>query len=228
MNLDEIKKNIIVIVDSREQKNLHVLSRLSEKGIKFMVSALKYGDYSFYIQGNEEQGIEESIFFWDKVVVERKNSLLEIAGNFCKGRTRFYQEFAKAKNDGCKVTLMIEDEKGRDKIRLRKELDVGLQKVKQHIKEYEKRIKDEPDEFIRQLLEDEKLLIEQKLNIDEEFALRKTWKSRFCANSMIAGIKTFKDRYDLDVIFCKKTESADKMLEIFYKAIDSYLKSDKE
>ena len=138
------------------------------------------------------------------------------------------KEFAKAKNDGCKVTLLIEDEKGRDKIRLRKELDAGLQKIKQHIKEYEKKIKNEPDEFIRQLLEDEKLLIEQKLNIDEEFALRKTWKSRFCANSMIAGIKTFKERYNLDVIFCKKTESADKMLDIFYKAIDTYFNSEKE
>ena len=189
--LKAIKDSIVVIVDSREQRNLHLLSRLSEKGVKFMVSAMKYGDYSFFIPIYDPVKGFMEIDFKDKVVIERKAHITEISNNFTKGRIQFDTEFQKAKTDGCKVHLIIEDPKGRDKIKHRQELDKAACK-------------------------------------DWDFIFRKTWRSQFCANSMIGSLKAFKERYNLEVIFCKKTETADKMLEIFYKAIDTYFNSEKE
>ena len=220
--LKAIKESIVVVVAGNEQSNWHIIKRLNEKGVKFMATPMKYCDYSFYIPGSKSLGIDETIFFWDKVAIERKQHLTEICGNLGDRRNQFDTEFSKAKNDGCKPVLIIEDEKGREKIKLRKELDVGLMKLRHEIKAYENKIKKEADPFLRELFEDEKLLIEQKLNIDTDFAFRKTWRSKLYATSMIASLKAFKERYSLEVIFCKKTETADKMLEIFYKAIDDY------
>jgi ERCC4-type nuclease len=87
----------VILVDSREQKNLHVLKRLTELNIPFRTKALKYADYSFEIDG---------VSYENSIVIERKGSLDEIIGNFTKGRERFRKEFERSK--GCKVILMIE------------------------------------------------------------------------------------------------------------------------
>lgn len=180
--LKAIKDSMVVVCDSREQRNMHLLEALNKKSVKFEQDTLKYGDYSFRVG---------DIDFRNKIIFERKASLSEIASNFMgKNRMRFDTEFQKAKNDGCKIVLLIEDPEGRAKIKLRQELDKSIEK-------------------------------------DWNFIKRKTWNSEFCANAMIASIKAFKERYSLDVIFCKKTDTADKMLEIFYKAIDNYF-GDKE
>ncbi len=87
----------VILVDSREKVNSHILKRLCELNIPFKIKKLDYGDYSF-----EWNGIDYS----DRVVVERKASFSEIIGNFTKGRERFKREFERAK--GCKVILVIE------------------------------------------------------------------------------------------------------------------------
>lgn len=89
-----------VLVDSREKRNLHLLKRLTELNIPFRTVTLKYGDYSFEWNGKSYQ---------NEVVVERKNSITELCGNFAKGKTRFQKEFERAYADKCKVFLMVED-----------------------------------------------------------------------------------------------------------------------
>lgn len=47
--LEEIKgmlKEMIVLVDSREQKNAHILDYFQRQGIPYEVEKLDYGDYS--------------------------------------------------------------------------------------------------------------------------------------------------------------------------------------
>jgi ERCC4-type nuclease len=89
----------VVLVDTREQKNQHILKRLDELGISYRLQKLDYGDYSF-----EWNGIDYS----DKIVIERKATFSEIIGNFTKGRERFKREFERSK--GCKVILVIEEQ----------------------------------------------------------------------------------------------------------------------
>lgn len=184
-DIEAIKKSIIVLVDQREQKNMHLLNGLQQKGVNWKPCTLKYCDYSFMVPKNEQLGVYEDFEFFDKVALERKNSLTEIAGNFCKGRIRFETEFAKANAEGCKVTLLIEDEKAKEKMRLRRELD---------------RL--------------------QGFSLEKKYA--KTWRGDFKGESMIGSIKAFKDRYNLELVFCNKKKTADVMLETFYKAIEEY------
>lgn len=99
----EIRKalsELTVIVDSREQVNGHLTSWLDSKGIQHITRALETGDYSAMLDGET---------FEDEVVIERKANLDEIAGNFTTGRERFEREMIRAKANGIKVFLIIEN-----------------------------------------------------------------------------------------------------------------------
>ena len=91
---------MIILVDTREKANSHILEQFSKQGIEYKLKKLDYGDYSFELDGESYQ---------EKIVIERKGSLTEIAGNFTKGRDRFKREFERAMQVKCKVFLMIEN-----------------------------------------------------------------------------------------------------------------------
>ena len=54
--VEEIKnlvKHMVILVDSREKKNGHVLDYFGKQGIAYQKTKLDYGDYSFYIPAAE-------------------------------------------------------------------------------------------------------------------------------------------------------------------------------
>ena len=90
-SLEDIKKllkSMVVLVDSREKKNGHILEYFDKQNIAYEVTSLNYGDYSFYIPA---EAAGEDIYFHRDIVIERKASLEELSGN-----------------DGCKIYLLIE------------------------------------------------------------------------------------------------------------------------
>jgi ERCC4-type nuclease len=91
---------MLIYVDTREQNCQKIVNYFNEKGIPWKSKKLEYGDYSLEIDGVSHE---------NKIVIERKGSLDELAGNFTKGRERLKREFERAKEDGCKVVLMIEN-----------------------------------------------------------------------------------------------------------------------
>lgn len=99
--------SMVVLVDTREQENTHITDYLSKKKIPYEVRKLNYGDYSIKIPKNEEIGVNRDFFFDDTVIVERKASLSELAGNLTKDRTRFESELIRAK--GANIALMVEN-----------------------------------------------------------------------------------------------------------------------
>ncbi len=99
-------KHMVILVDSREKQNAHVLDYFRKQGISYEVAKLDYGDYSFYIPA-EATG-STNIYFHRDIVIERKASLEELSGNLAQHRDRFEAEFLRAGNDGCKVYLMVE------------------------------------------------------------------------------------------------------------------------
>lgn len=105
--IKNILSTITIIIDTREQVNSHITEYLDKNKINYITRKLNYGDYSFYIPKNEELGIMNDITFEDEIVVERKNSCDEFAGNLTKDRARIEKEFALCKAD---VWFMIEDE----------------------------------------------------------------------------------------------------------------------
>ena len=106
----EIKKlmgSMVVLVDTREQENAHILSYFDQKKILYEVKKLNFGDYSIKLPQNEALGLTRDIYFDDSVVVERKGSLSELAGNLTKDRTRFESELLRAK--GTNMSLLVEN-----------------------------------------------------------------------------------------------------------------------
>lgn len=93
-------KGLTVVCDSREQVNGHVTAWLDKNGISHQSRALETGDYTAMLGGYT---------FEDEVVIERKANLDEIAGNFTTGRERFEREMIRAKANGIKVFLIVEN-----------------------------------------------------------------------------------------------------------------------
>lgn len=93
-------KGLTVVCDSREQVNVHVTAWLDKNGISHQSRALETGDYTAMLGGYT---------FEDEVVIERKANLDEIAGNFTTGRERFEREMIRAKANGIKVFLIVEN-----------------------------------------------------------------------------------------------------------------------
>jgi ERCC4-type nuclease len=109
----EIKKlldSIVIITDTREQKNDHIINHLEKNKIPYKAMKLNYGDYSAMIPARPELGIMRDVYLDSDIVIERKASLDELAGNLTQDRTRFESELLRAKDT--KFLLMIENANG--------------------------------------------------------------------------------------------------------------------
>lgn len=86
----------MIIVDSREKKNEHIINYFDRHHIEYTVRKLDVGDYMD--DANPEQA------------VERKASLAELAHNMLTGdRKRFYNEIRRARSDGIKLIILCEE-----------------------------------------------------------------------------------------------------------------------
>lgn len=92
-------KNVVVLADTREQKNEHILSSLAALGIPCEARKLDFGDYSFLVQGRD---------FSLSCVVERKASVNELYGNLTADRDRIEKEFRAASALSREFILLIE------------------------------------------------------------------------------------------------------------------------
>lgn len=107
-----------MIVDSREKSWLHIANTWNKNNIEYYIKdkGLKTGDYSIAVK----TPAGDIINFEDKVVVERKANITELCGNLTDnrdsaGKNRFIRELERAKKNGIKLILLIEDSQGYDK-----------------------------------------------------------------------------------------------------------------
>jgi ERCC4-type nuclease len=103
-------KSMRVIVDSREQENSHIIEYFNQKKIPFVKRKLEFADYSCEIN-SKLLGLQveaEWLSFENHVVVERKNSIDEIAACVGSDRDRFEAEFKRVKAAGAKCVLLLE------------------------------------------------------------------------------------------------------------------------
>ena len=87
--------NNLIIVDTREKGHKSILKYFDEHSIDYIVSKLDYGDYKLYKDNN--------------VVIDRKDSLLELAGNLCHTleHQRINREIERSKQDNCKNFIFL-------------------------------------------------------------------------------------------------------------------------
>lgn len=106
----EIKKlleTLVIIYDSREQENEHILKYMEKRSIPVKKQKLDVGDYSCYIPKNEELGITRDIYL--NSVVERKASVDEICGNLQKStQAAFENELVRSQR--YRFVLFVEQE----------------------------------------------------------------------------------------------------------------------
>ncbi len=105
--VDIILSSIIIVIDSREQKNKNITDVFDKACIPYIIEKLDHADYSFVIPSNKELGIEEDMYFSNEISIEKKNGLNELAGNIGGARERFRRQFERHQG---KMILMIEED----------------------------------------------------------------------------------------------------------------------
>lgn len=107
--IETLLKSLVIIMDSREKQASHIHEYLNKKGIKMKIQKLDVGDYSFFIESNEETkplGINRDLYF--DSYVERKNSVDELCSNLSKANQQaFINELTRSQ--GSKFVLFVED-----------------------------------------------------------------------------------------------------------------------
>jgi ERCC4-type nuclease len=106
--ISEILKGITIIVDTRENENLHITDYFKAKGLNFIERKLEYGDYSFLSPSIPELGFDEPFSMEQRFAIERKHSMDELSGNLAQSRERFERELERAQADRAKLILMVE------------------------------------------------------------------------------------------------------------------------
>ena len=115
-----LKENFMILYDTREQQNQHVLDYFDTKKIKYKKQKIDEGDYTAIITKRPDMGIYRDLYF--PVAVERKNSVDELAGNLAeetdtRDDIRLIRELQRAKTKGIKMYLIIEDKNGMENIK---------------------------------------------------------------------------------------------------------------
>ena len=92
-----------IIVDSREKQKAikTILSQFDEAGIKYSVSKLFIGDYQDYQRPS--------------LVIDRKQSIAELAKNCTSDHARFRAELERAKDVGAELVVLVEQNKYKDR-----------------------------------------------------------------------------------------------------------------
>jgi len=89
-NINKILDSAVILIDTREKENQHIIDWLEKTKTPYEVKKLDYADYAMKIPKNETFGIMYDMLC--EYVVERKASLEEISGNLTEDRTRIEEE----------------------------------------------------------------------------------------------------------------------------------------
>ena len=107
----QLIKNMVILCDTRDKTNEHILTEFDKQKIEYNTRALKTGDYSFMIKACPELGFQYDTYFVDELCIERKNSLSELAGNLSQKTddNRIFKEFNRMINIE-RVYVLIEND----------------------------------------------------------------------------------------------------------------------
>lgn len=107
----ELLNSLTLLLDTREQKNSHIVEWLDRKGKPYRQKKLDYGDYSFCIPANEKLNIPRDLYFNNKIVFERKQDINELVSNLVSDRARIEKELSLCP---AKIEILIENSQYKD------------------------------------------------------------------------------------------------------------------
>lgn len=95
----------VLLVDTREQPTAKARARLAATGLPVARTALPAGDYSLMLTRPDGTQLDLS----RRIAIERKMDLDELCSCYTRERDRFVREFERAKENGTKMYLLIEN-----------------------------------------------------------------------------------------------------------------------
>lgn len=107
--MKKILDSMVVIVDTREQNNQHIIDFFNKKNIPYKTVKNDYGDYTAMIPKGTITGFTSDIYFDRDIAIERKNSIDEIAGNLKDDAYRLKKELAHMNMYDIKYFFFVED-----------------------------------------------------------------------------------------------------------------------
>jgi ERCC4-type nuclease len=110
-DIKELLSTLVIIIDSREKKNSHIVDYLRRKEVQFRFMTLKTGDYSACLPQNEKFGIVRDLYF--SASIERKNGVDELVESI-KDRSRFENELIRSTKHPFR--MIVEELNGYEKI----------------------------------------------------------------------------------------------------------------
>lgn len=161
--ITKLLKELNIVCDTREQENEWIVGYFNTKKIPHTSRKLDAGDYSATLG---DYSLEND------VVIERKADLDELCGNLTIDRERLEREFIRAKANGVRVFLLVEDGSWEDII-------LG------------------------------------------------NYRSKLKPNSFMATLLAWQARYNLTIIFCRKSNTARIIYGILYYTAREELKNGK-
>lgn len=107
-NIEKLLKHIVVIYSTEEKENAHILQYFDKHDIKYKRQAMETCDYTAMIPATPELGLPFDVTLEPEILIERKGSLEELAGNLSDKRTVFENECIRMKETGADCYLVIE------------------------------------------------------------------------------------------------------------------------
>lgn len=115
--MKKILDNMVVIVDSREQNNQHIIEFFNKKNIPYKTIKNDFGDYTAMLPAGTLTGFTSDIYFDRDIAIERKNSIDEIAGNLKEDAARIKKELAHMNKYDIKYFFFVEDKNFHENLR---------------------------------------------------------------------------------------------------------------
>ena len=96
----DFMKSVTVLIDTREQKNAHIVRALDAYGVMHESRKLDFGDYSFLADGKD---------FSRSCIIERKACIDEVYGNITADRERIEKELDTISRNARQCVFLLEN-----------------------------------------------------------------------------------------------------------------------
>ena len=119
-NQKEIKKildSLVIIVDTRENANSHIIDFFNKKKIPYSIEKLPFGDYSCKIPVGTLDMFTTDVYFTNDFVIERKANIDELANNLREDAARLKKELAHLNMYQIRYLVYVEDKDFEENLR---------------------------------------------------------------------------------------------------------------
>ena len=107
--MKKILDNLVILIDTREQANQHIIDFFNKKGIKYKTMKLDFGDYSCMLPAGTIDKFTSDIYFDRECCIERKAHIDEMAGNLKEDAARLKKELAHMNMYQIRYLFFVED-----------------------------------------------------------------------------------------------------------------------